>query len=410
MRVVYVTWDGPDQRYLESLFLPIFEQLRREGVDLHVVQFGWGPREVFDRRRQSVERAGAGYTWHPVHRRPMAVGAAATILKGSLALAGHVVSPKADVLMVRSLMPAAMALLLRGSASRVPLLFDADGLPADERVEFGGWSATGAMYRLHRKVESAAVRRAAVVMTRTRAAQEILIERAGGLEGLAERFFVVTNGSDPSRYVPLPSEERASVRHAHGIGQQAPWIVYAGSLGGQYLPERMIAFFAEVLRRMPDARLTLLTAQVEAGRSLVGTLPEGAADVLSVEAEQVPRFLGAADLGLALRVPSFSQRAVAPTKLGEYLLSGLPVLASAGIGDVDRQLAGAPSAAHLLQAPDDEALRTAAEWFAGTVLPERDAARTAARALGLNHFSLARCASGYHRALLAATPRPGSRA
>ena len=37
----------------------------------------------------------------------------------------------------------------------------------------------------------------------------------------------------------------------------------------------------------------------------------------------------------ALRRSSFSMRAVAPIKLGEYLLCGLPALASPGVGDTD---------------------------------------------------------------------------
>ncbi len=55
----------------------------------------------------------------------------------------------------------------------------------------------------------------------------------------------------------------------------------------------------------------------------------------SVKSDEVPFYLNAADVAFALRQPTFSMQGVAPIKLGEYLLCGLPVIASKGIGDTD---------------------------------------------------------------------------
>lgn len=59
---------------------------------------------------------------------------------------------------------------------------------------------------------------------------------------------------------------------------------------------------------------------------------------VSVAPHDVRAELGAADLALAFREPSFSQCAVAPIKVGEYLLAGLPVVANLGVGDLEANL------------------------------------------------------------------------
>ena len=55
--------------------------------------------------------------------------------------------------------------------------------------------------------------------------------------------------------------------------------------------------------------------------------------MLRAQPEEVPAYLSAADVGLALIKPSFSKRSSSPTKYAEYLAMGLPVLISGQVGD-----------------------------------------------------------------------------
>lgn len=87
---------------------------------------------------------------------------------------------------------------------------------------------------------------------------------------------------------------------------------------------------------------------------------------------------------------------VAPIKLGEYLLCGVPVAATAGIGDTD--MLGA-EAGFLLTRMDESELQAAASWFVNTVLPRREVMRTQCNRLGVSRFSLDACIAQYHAAL-----------
>jgi glycosyltransferase involved in cell wall biosynthesis len=390
-RVLFVTWDGPDQNYLHSLFFPIFASMSKYGFRVDVLQFRWGTQQQTAQVSAAAAASSIGYRSVQIRRRPKLVGALASVTHGALTL-GHVLrSGEYDLVMPRSILPGQMVNLARSS---VPVVFDADGLPADERVEFAGWSAHGWLYRVWRDIEAESVRRASAVITRTTAAKTVLLERAGP-QTCAEGVIVAPNGKDETVFSPGEPEQRARSRADCGVPEKAPWLVFAGSIGPQYRPDALLAFYRLVLARAPDTRLTILTGQGAEVRALLSSQGLSSANVTVQRAapDAVPKYLAAADLGLAFRAASFSQRAVSPIKVAEYLLCGLPVLANSGVGDLERQVPA--SAGCLLPDTEPESLVRAADWFVREVHQERERYREAARAAGLASFSLPLCAQRY---------------
>jgi len=62
--------------------------------------------------------------------------------------------------------------------------------------------------------------------------------------------------------------------------------------------------------------------------------------VVRAAPEEVAAHLCEADAALVMiRPASVARRAMSPTKFAEYLAAGLPVVATAGIGDLDAQIA-----------------------------------------------------------------------
>jgi glycosyltransferase involved in cell wall biosynthesis len=397
VRLLYVTWDGPENNYLDALFFPIFERLRRVGVQTHVVQFSWD-LESF-RERTATSAAHYGVTWevHAVPRRPLHLATAAAVSLGAVVVARSARKHRADVLMPRSHIPAAIALTANRLVGRARLVWDSDGLVPDERAEFGGWSRRGPVYLGFRALERHMVRRSATVLTRTTHAAEILAGRAG----LApDRFVVVSNGKDPDHFSPGTPEQREAVRAELGVPAGAPLVAHVGSLGPQYRCPEMLQTFLRIRQRLPGAFLLLLTSATDVARRLVrdAGLPDGSVAVLQVPASDVPRYVRACDAGFAFREPSLSQRAVCPIKVAEYLLCGVPVLSNRGVGDLERQLTD--STVGLLAADlSPKSLDELTERFVSSVWPQRESARARARALGLEHYSLDACANGYARAL-----------
>src|SRR3989454_12780699 len=62
--------------------------------------------------------------------------------------------------------------------------------------------------------------------------------------------------------------------------------------------------------------------------------------VTQVTPREVPRYLKVADIAISFIKACYSKQSSSPTKIAEYLASGLPVVCNAGVGDVDDAIVG----------------------------------------------------------------------
>lgn len=385
-----MTWDSGATDYLASLFFPVFVALRAHGVEVHTLQGTWGTAQEVERLATHAESLGLPFhalRFSAKHRR---VRMGEYILRFAEGIQRYARQHAVDVVMPRALIPGAATVLAYPLLRGCRIVWDADGLPADERVDFAGWSARGLPYRALRRVERGMLRIADATMVRTARAAEILAARAGNAR---PEISVVPNGRDAQAFQPS-SAMRATLRSQEGIPADAPLLISVGSLGPQYYPQTQAEIVAALHRQHPEARAVFLTAQQTAITAALASAGADPARVLvrRVPAEEVPLWLSAADVGLALRAPAFSQQAVCPLKVGEYLLSGLPVVATRGVGDLDRQLEGVPS---LLV---EDALTLDRDATAAWILahaPVDEEVQQHCRQAGLRYFSLQAAVDGY---------------
>lgn len=384
-RLLFVTWDGPQLTYLKGLFLPILAGLSEQGNRPHVLQFSWGDsggggeacraRDIPYRRVQVNRRLGpAGALWSAV--------------RGARHVDRAVRNWGIDLLLPRATLPA-LAVLRSRSARALPILFDSDGLPIDERVDFAGLDPLGATYRILRDVESQMVRRADRVLVRTEAGAAILRARAGAGSD-PDKYDVVPNGRDPLAFAPTPER-----RDAHA---QGPHLCYAGSLGAQYEPGAMLALACAMKEQLPALRLSLFTGDRDVAERHLAEAGLTGADWVNLERlapADVPARMAQCDIGLALRRPSFSMAGVAPIKIGEYLLAGLPILGTPGIGDT----AEAEAAGVFLPVAGAADAGRAAGWWREQIFPRHDAMRETCRTIGKERFGLPRTIELYHQAI-----------
>jgi hypothetical protein len=106
--------------------------------------------------------------------------------------------------------------------------------------------------------------------------------------------------------------------------------------------EREMAEFFAVARRIRSDLLFLIVTQADPDPMLrdLHRIDVAPCDYRIVRSppDELGRYLNAAEFGISFIRPSFSKISSSPTKIGEYLAAGLPVLSTAGIGDVDALL------------------------------------------------------------------------
>jgi glycosyltransferase involved in cell wall biosynthesis len=291
-----------------------------------------------DRERRATikeDLAARGIAWHSLryHKRPSLPATVFDALAGALRAAWLVRRHGLDAVHARNHVPAATALIVR-RLTGCRLIFDLRGLMAEEYVDAGRWKHGGAPYRITRRIQRAAIDHcAAMVMLTGRVRQHLF--------GTAPPSWahVIPCCAD-LELVAAQRGEREAARAELGVGDREV-LVYVGKFGGWYMEPEMARFFAVARRERPRLFFLIVTqgerADVIAELERHG-IPPSDYEVTRAEPAQLGRYLAAADYGISFIRPSFSKISSSPTKVGEYLAAGLPIVSTSGIGDVDALL------------------------------------------------------------------------
>jgi glycosyltransferase involved in cell wall biosynthesis len=278
------------------------------------------------------------------------------------------------------------------------LLFDMRGLLAEEYADAGHWRTGGLKFRLTKGMERRFFRRADGIVMLTRRIRQELIAGEPALRGREQVIEVIPCCVDTARF-HLGEPERQVLRAARGWTGRVV-LAYVGQLGTWYRPREMAAFFTALKRREPRAYFAVFTQGApDVMRSAFDAEGIGAADaeVTYVPPDELPRALVPCDAGISFITASYSKRASSPTKVGEYLAAGLPVVSNRGIGDLDALFTS--SAVGVLTATfDAAALAQAASEL--LLLLADPAVRDRCRAVAQAELSLATVGGPRYAALL----------
>ena len=124
VRLLFVTWDGPQVSYLESLFLPIFSGLTPHGIETSVIQFRWGTKAQREIVARECASRGIHYESINIAHQLGAAGAALTALRARWRIRSTVRAIRPDIIMPRSILPA-LSVLAAGGSRLAPICFDA---------------------------------------------------------------------------------------------------------------------------------------------------------------------------------------------------------------------------------------------------------------------------------------------
>ena len=336
-KLLFISWDSDSSNYLESLFFPILNGLASRNLIVpYVLQFSWADQEEVRRISLLAQMQGIDYFHQSISRNsPHILSSLVALVKGRKLMESLVKKKQINLLMPRSTMPALLVNSISGKLGPdVQIVFDADGLPIQERIDYTGMKEDGLMHRLLLRIESRMLLRADKVFTRTEKSIAFHLMRLPHLD--SRKFFKVENGRDIRSF--NISNPDFSLREKLGISPDDILMVHSGTLGSGYAVSQMFFLLKTLLSHGVKAKLLFLTRAGEYARQLI---PEGLASqvrIIESDFSQVPEWLKIADMGICLRKQAPSLIGISPIKLGEYLLCGLPVVLSTGIGDAGELL------------------------------------------------------------------------
>ena len=339
-RVLFISYNGMLDPLGQSQVIPYLRELAKRGVRFTLLSFerakAFTPEGIVQCEELGEKLQSQGIEWHwlPYHQRPSIPATIYDVLAGFRYASKLVKRNGIEMVHARGHIPATIALGLKKRFG-TKMIFDVRGLMAEEYVDAEHWREGGIPYRITKATERRILASTDAVVTLTERIWPIIREWEG-LRGRSVHHEVIPCCVDLSLF-KFSEEERARRRAELGLGDRFT-LVYSGSLDGWYLTEKMVDFFAAVLKSNSDAHLLwLTTGSHDRVRELMTSRSVGEASfsVLAIPPAAMPSYLAAADAGLAFIKRCVSKIASSPTKNGEYLACGLPLIINAGVGDSD---------------------------------------------------------------------------
>src|SRR5215208_898030 len=339
-RVLFISYNGMLEPLGQTQVLPYLRELAQRGVKFTLLSFEKGNAFTTEGRRDCAELKqrlvdhGIEWYWLRYHQRPSLPATVFDVLAGIRFASRLVQQNRIELVHARSYIPATIALALKRKFG-VKVIFDVRGLMAEEYVDSRHWPKGGLRYRLTKAAERRIFAATDAVVTLTQRIWPI-IKEWDGLKGRDVHHAVIPCCVDLSSF-KFNEQERAKLRAELGLSDRFT-LVYSGSLDGWYLTEEMAGFFASIIQKRNDAHLLwLTTGSRERVRQLMSAhgITEDHFSIRAVAPKEMPTYLAAGDVGLSFIKRCFSKLAFSPTKNGEYLACGLPMVINSGIGDSD---------------------------------------------------------------------------
>jgi glycosyltransferase involved in cell wall biosynthesis len=336
-KVLYLTYDGLTDPLGQSQVLPYIIGLRKKGFGFTVISFE--KPENYQKEKETITKITDENKiyWNPLMytKRPPILSTIYDIHKLKKAIKSEVKKGDVSLIHCRSYITALVGLWAKKKHG-IPFVFDMRGFWADERVDGEIWSLENT---IHKKVYNYFKKKEKEYLVE--AAHTISLTYAGKEEINSWNL----KGQSPIKVIPCCTDEahfniskKENKRNELGLSSDDFVISYLGSIGTWYMLDEMLDFFKVLSSIKSHAKFLFITKDDES-LILEKCKDRGISkDSIIIQASSrndVPEYINTSDASIFFIKPVYSKKASSPTKMGEIMNMGIPIVCNAGVGDVD---------------------------------------------------------------------------
>jgi glycosyltransferase involved in cell wall biosynthesis len=219
-------------------------------------------------------------------------------------------------------------------------LNDIRGFWADERVDGGMWNLANPLYKrvykYFKEHEMDCIVSADYNTCLTNAAEKE-IRTWKDLQQLKIKVIPCSADLELFNAANISEAKKDELRESLGIRKDDVIISYLGSIGGWYLTKDMMQFCKMLSDKLPSARFLFISPhrheQIAMAAAQAG-LSESRLITVFGKRHEVPALLSLSAYSLFFIKPCYSKLSSSPTKHGEIMAMGIPVITNSGVGDV----------------------------------------------------------------------------
>jgi glycosyltransferase involved in cell wall biosynthesis len=218
---------------------------------------------------------------------------------------------------------------------KIPFIFDMRGFYADERVDGKIWRLDNFIFKkiffYFKKKEKEFLQYSDYTVSLTK-------------NGKKEILSWNLPNQSKIKVIPCCTDENLfqkkniqNLRSELGFNKDDFIISYVGSIGTWYMLDEMLDFFKCLKTKKPKAKFFFITKdnpqlilkKVKSKRIEISSIK-----IKSSSREMMPSSIGVSNFSIFFILPVFSKKASSPTKMGEIMNLGIPIICNSGVGDV----------------------------------------------------------------------------
>ena len=342
--VLYISYDGMTDPLGQSQVLPYLSGLSKEGYSFHLISFE--KEERFEQHREHIQAIcdAAGINWHPLSytKKPPLLSTIYDVQRMKR-LAHKLHKEHAfKIIHCRSYIAALVGLGMKKKYG-TKFLFDMRGFWANERIDGKIWNLSNPIFKrvydYFKKKEIQFFKHADYTISLTyNGKKEIESWKEFGEH--TPQIEVIPCCVDLELFNPekINKTDQSNLRETLHIAPTDFILGYVGSIGTWYMLSEMLDYFKLLKATRPSAKFLFVTG--ENPSTIINKAQEKEIKlediiITSCRHNEVPLNISLFDCSIFFIRPTYSKKASSPTKQGEIMAMGIPLICNAGVGDTD---------------------------------------------------------------------------
>lgn len=342
-KILFISYDGMTDPLGQSQVIPYLEGLSKAGFKIFLLSCE--KKQVYLQNKDTIQQIldNSKIAWIPLGytKSPPVFSTLLDIFKLKKTAKKIHRENKLDMVHTRPGIPALVGLWMKKTMG-IKFLNDIREFYADSRVEGGMWNTKIPMYfsiyNFFKKKEAEAVEKSDGIVCLTYAAESIIKEWAAYKDEIP--LEVIPCSADLQLFDPaaINEKEKEDLKQELNIKNDDFIISYLGSVGGWYLTDELMQFCKILSDKIPATKLLFISPhrheEIKLAAERFG-IAAGKVIIKKASRQQVPLLLSLSQYSVFFIKPCYSKQSSSPTKHGEVMAMGIPLITNSGVGDVE---------------------------------------------------------------------------
>lgn len=342
IKVLYLSYDGMTDPLGQSQVLPYLCKLSENGYEFHLVSFE--KMDKFKKHHKVIRKICKenNIYWHPQDYHHQG-GLKKTVKQvRKMEKVAFFLHKNHDFKIVhcRSYISALVGQKMKRKLG-TKFIFDMRGFWADERIDGNIWSLSSPIfkriYKFFKRKEIQFFQNADYTISLTENGKnEILSWKEFKKNPIDVQVIPCCVDLNKFQYSNVDLVKKEALRNKFDISESEYILGYIGSIGTWYMLSEMLDYFKVLLIEKPESKFFFVSG--ESKETILAEAQKKGINsdkiiVTSCLHHEMPTHISLFDASVFFIKPAYSKKASSPTKQGELMAMGIPVVCNSGVGD-----------------------------------------------------------------------------